>query len=106
CNVENAAYSGSICAERTAIVKAVSSGHRKFKAIAITSNLPPNDLCAPCGNCRQFLVEFGKDLIVILATNNNDDYKQFTLDELLPYSFGPKNISDYNKSMTKSSSSK
>lgn len=61
CNVENAAYSGSICAERTAIVKAVSSGHRKFKAIAITSNLPPNDLCAPCGNCRQFLVEVISD---------------------------------------------
>ncbi|KAH9418517.1 cytidine deaminase-like [Dermatophagoides pteronyssinus] len=96
CNVENATYSGSICAERTAFVKAVSSGHRKFKAIAITSNLT-NDLCAPCGNCRQFMVEFGEDLIVILANRNNDDYKQYTLNELIPISFGPKNISDYNE---------
>ncbi|KAH7642232.1 cytidine deaminase-like protein [Dermatophagoides farinae] len=104
CNVENAAYFGSICAERTAIVKAVSSGHRKFRAIAITSNLM-NDICAPCGNCRQFMVEFGKDLIVILANHNNDEYKQYTINDLLPHSFGPENLTDYYKLIAKSSSS-
>jgi cytidine deaminase len=56
CNVENAAHSGSICAERTAMVKAISEGHRKFKAIAVTSNMKDH-FCSPCGNCRQFMAE-------------------------------------------------
>lgn len=56
CNVENAAYSGAICAERTAYVKAISDGHRSFKAVAVSSKLP-GGLCAPCGNCRQFMAE-------------------------------------------------
>lgn len=71
CNVENAAYFGSICAERTAIVKAVSSGHRKFRAIAITSNLM-NDICAPCGNCRQFMVEVNDEKIFDNDKASND----------------------------------
>ena len=57
CNVENAAYSGSICAERTAIAKAVSEGHTQFKAIAITSDMIAQDIIVPCGNCRQFIRE-------------------------------------------------
>lgn len=60
CNVENAAYSGTICAERVAMTKAVSEGQRSFRAVAVTSNL--DDFCAPCGNCRQFIVEVSHNM--------------------------------------------
>ena len=61
CNVENASYGLSICAERTAICKAVSEGHQAFRAIAVAAS----PLASPCGACRQFIVEFGKDLSLI-----------------------------------------
>ncbi|XP_077509117.1 cytidine deaminase-like isoform X3 [Amblyomma americanum] len=85
CNVENASYGLSICAERTAVVKAVSEGHRSFKAIAVASNM--NDFTMPCGACRQFMIEFGKNLVVhAVAADGRVLTKR--IDELLPFSFG------------------
>jgi cytidine deaminase len=88
CNVENASYSPTICAERTAVVKAVSDGKTEFEAIAVTGD---SEYTYPCGLCRQVLREFGKDIIVIVA-NTVDDYKEHTVGELLPYSFGPDDL--------------
>lgn len=86
CNVENAAYGSTICAERTALVKAVSEGVTKFRRIAIAGD--SEDYCWPCGACRQMLREFGTDLEV-LVVNRDGDYRKLTLEELLPHSFGP-----------------
>ncbi|XP_048250341.1 cytidine deaminase-like isoform X2 [Haliotis rufescens] len=87
CNVENASYGLAICAERTAIVKAVSEGHRKFKAIAIASDLKEIAI-VPCGACRQVLVEFGVDWDVIM-TKPDMTYEVMKTKELLPLCFGP-----------------
>nr|CAD7392942.1 unnamed protein product [Timema cristinae] len=89
CNVENIAYGGSICAERTAIVKAVSSGKQKFKAIAVaTDNIKTDSFTSPCGPCRQFIVEFGSDTLVYLAKVNDLATVLVTdIKELLPLSF-------------------
>lgn len=84
CNVENAAYGPTICAERVAVVKAVSEGHRHFRRIAIASS--GDDICVPCGVCRQVLREFASDLEVV-CLNHQGKSKTFTLKELLPYSF-------------------
>ena len=84
CNVENAAYGPTICAERTAIVKAVSEGHRDFVRIAIAGR--SEDFCVPCGTCRQVMKEFAPDLEVI-CLNGKGESKKFTLKELLPYGF-------------------
>ena len=85
CNIENAAYPSGICAEKTAISKAVSEGNRDFLAIAIVAD--SNDYPTPCGECRQFISEFVKpDFKVILAKSTND-YKTFDFAELLPLSF-------------------
>ncbi|KAJ1906510.1 hypothetical protein IWQ60_012064 [Tieghemiomyces parasiticus] len=89
CNVENASYGGAICAERTAVVKAVSEGHQKFTAIAVASDL--TTFCSPCGICRQFMSEFGTDLEVIMVTTDGLT-SIHTLDSLLPHSFGPKDL--------------
>lgn len=86
CNVENAAYSPTICAERTAVAKAVSEGHRDFVRIAIAGRA--KDYCVPCGVCRQVLQEFAPE-IEILCTNGAGEVREFTLKELLPYGFGP-----------------
>ena len=89
CNVENAAYTPTNCAERTAVFKAVSEGEREFSAIAIVggSGEEPSAFCAPCGICRQVLAEFcNGDFPVILG--NPEEYKVYTLAELLPFSFG------------------
>jgi len=84
CNVENASYGLTICAERVAITKAVSEGQRKFTAIACVA---PSSNLSPCGACRQFLAEFG-DLTVICADSRNlKRVKQFRLTELLPHAF-------------------
>ena len=93
CNVENAAYSPTNCAERTAIFKAVSEGEREFSAIAIVGGKDedPADFCAPCGVCRQVLAEFcDADFRVILGTPNN--IQVYTLAELLPLSFGKNDL--------------
>ena len=89
CNVENAAYTPTNCAERTAIFKAVSEGEREFTAIAIVGGKGDEiaDFCAPCGVCRQVLTEFcDKDFRIILGTPDN--VKAYTIAELLPLSFG------------------
>ncbi len=97
CNIENAAYGPSNCAERTAVFKAVSEGAREFEAIAIVGgpedeNGTPQiqDFCPPCGVCRQVLAEFcDRDFKIILA-NGKGEQKVFTLAELLPESFSLK----------------
>jgi cytidine deaminase len=94
CNVENAAYGPSNCAERTAVFKAVSEGCREFEAIAIAGGLEDSsgkpvikDFCPPCGVCRQVLAEFCEKDFKILLTDGSDAIKEFTLGELLPESF-------------------
>lgn len=96
CNIENAAYSPGICAERTAISKAVSEGWRKLKAIAIVGS-PKGDTISqfafPCGVCRQVIREFadpGKFFVIV--AKSIQDYKVYMLDQLLPESFGPENL--------------
>ena len=84
CNVENAAYGSTICAERTAIVKAVSEGHRDFVRIAIAGK--SKDFCVPCGSCRQVMMEFSPEMEVI-CLNGAEESKAFALRELLPYGF-------------------
>lgn len=92
CNIENAAYSPAICAERTAFAKAVSEGEREFCAIAIVGG--KDDLqgeCAPCGVCRQVMAEFcGGDFKIILGSPTS--FKTHTLSELLPLSFTGDNL--------------
>ena len=89
CNVENAAYGSSLCAERTALVKAVSEGRRRFVRLAVAGDSA--DYCWPCGACRQMLREFGTDLEV-LAANREGAYVSISLEELLPHSFGPETL--------------
>lgn len=84
CNVENASYGGTICAERTAMVSAVAAGKRKFRRIAITSDA--EHPVAPCGYCRQFLAEFGTGLEVI-SRGAAGATKTWTLAQLLPDAF-------------------
>ena len=89
CNIENAAYGPSNCAERTAIFKAVSEGEKEFQAIAIVggSEGKIEDFCPPCGVCRQVMAEFcDKDFKIILS-NGKKEVKTFTLSDLLPESF-------------------
>lgn len=88
CNIENAAYSPSICAERTAIFKAVSEGYTAIRAIVIVGD---SDYTYPCGVCRQVIREFGKETIIIIA-NSEDDYREYKLKDLLPNSFGPEDL--------------
>ena len=95
CNVESAAYSPTCCAERTAVVKAISEGAKKFTAIAVAGGKidtsQPN-YCYPCGVCRQMLYEFIEDDMDVIITKTEDDYKVHTLKELLPHGFGPKDL--------------
>ncbi len=84
CNIENASYSATICAERTAVFKAVSDGVRRFSAIAVTT---ANGV-VPCGVCRQVLNEFSSDMLVIAADSEGQVIKQVSLGVLLPGSFG------------------
>ena len=93
CNIENAAYSATNCAERTAIFKAVSEGEREFEAIAIIGGKHGEDgvFCAPCGVCRQVIAEFcDKDFKIVLGTA--DSIRIYTLDSLLPLSFTKDNL--------------
>ena len=84
CNVENAAYGDTICAERTAAVKAVSEGNRDFVRIAIWGN--SKEYCYPCGSCRQFLWEFGKDMTVLCAKGDGS-FVSHLLREMMPFGF-------------------
>ena len=84
CNIENAALGRSICAERTACVKAVSEGKRSFRRIAIYAD--SENWCTPCGACRQFLAEFSPDMEVLCA-KAGARYVSYKLSELLPHTF-------------------
>ena len=89
CNVENAAYGSTICAERTALVKAVSEGRREFAAIAVVGR--GEDYCWPCGACRQMLYEFAPGLTVLVGRGDGD-FVKLPLKELLPHGFGPASL--------------
>lgn len=90
CNIENAAYGPSNCAERTAIFKAVSEGRKDFKAICVVGGKDKNvtDFCPPCGVCRQVMAEFCKGDFQIILAKSEKDYRIYTLDQLLPERFG------------------
>lgn len=96
CNVENASYPATNCAERTAIFSAVAEGQKEFEAIAIVGgkeDAEELEFCAPCGVCRQVMREFCvPEKFEIILAKNKTDYKVFTLEELLPMSFGPDNL--------------
>ncbi|KAK6175517.1 hypothetical protein SNE40_013966 [Patella caerulea] len=98
CNVENASYGLTICAERTAIVKAVSEGYTQFKAIAIASDLKKSFI-VPCGACRQFLREFGGDWNVYMSKPDLT-YMSKTVDELLPYGFDKDSLEEHRTQET------
>lgn len=96
CNIENAAYGPSNCAERTAFFKAVSDGLRKFLAIAIVGS-PEGEMLTqyayPCGVCRQVMMEFCEpESFQIIVAKSQEDYRVMTLAELLPEGFGPENV--------------
>ena len=96
CNIENASYPATNCAERTAFYTAIMDGQKEFQAIAIVGgmeNAQELEYCAPCGICRQVMREFcNPDTFEIIVARNAKDYKVFTLAELLPMSFGPENL--------------
>lgn len=97
-NIENASYGGTVCAERTAFFKAVSEGKTEFEAIAITGGVKgrePDSYAYPCGMCRQVMREFcdTKSFKVIVAISPQV-YEEYTLEELLPKSFGPDNLKE------------
>ena len=96
CNIENAAYTPTNCAERTAFFKAVSEGERSFTAIAVVGGpegASEFDWCAPCGVCRQVMKEFCQDdRFQIILARSVKEYKVYTLAELLPMGFGPDNL--------------
>ena len=90
CNVENAAYPATICAERTALVKAVSEGQRQFESIAVVSQSGG----FPCGTCRQMLYEFAPDLRVIIANLEGEIVHDARLSDLLPHGFGAAQLAE------------
>ena len=91
CNIENVAFTPTNCAERTAFFKAVSEGEKEFEAIVVNGDA--DDYLYPCGVCRQVMVEFC-DLheFKVIVANNEDDYKVFTLGELMPGAFDSKEL--------------
>ncbi len=90
CNVESAAYGSTICAERTALLKAVSEGHREdWTAIAVAGK--GDEFCWPCGSCRQMLYEFAPDLRV-LAIRGDGKFEEARLSDLLPRGFGASHL--------------
>ena len=91
CNVENASFGLTVCAERVAVFKAVSEGEHEFEALAVISKSHRGN--GPCGACRQVLREFGQDLRIILR-EGDDQIRVLTLTELLPRSFGPESLAE------------
>ena len=94
CNIENASYTPTVCAERTAIFKAVSEGARQFMAIAVVGGKDGviSGAFPPCGVCRQVMAEFCDPDFTILVVTGEDSYIKYTLSELLPSGFGPANL--------------
>lgn len=96
-NIENAAYSATVCAERSAFFRAVNEGKREFESIVICGGMNGEitDYCAPCGVCRQVMREFCDPAsFKIILAKSEDDYREFVLEELLPMSFGPDNLKE------------
>lgn len=91
CNVENASYGGTVCAERIAIFKAISEGQNKFKRIFIVSNM--KKAFPPCGFCRQVLAEFCPADMEVIYENLKGETHTYLLEELLPHSFNKKHMS-------------
>jgi cytidine deaminase len=87
-NVENAAYPSTICAERTALVKAISEGERQFEALVVATE----NGGSPCGSCRQMLAEFGLDLMILIVNGEGKVLQETSLKELLPQAFTPKSL--------------
>ena len=92
CNVENASYSHTVCAERTAVLKAVSEGETEFEAIAVVTR----NGGSPCGACRQVLSEFSPELIIYIG-DKDGEYRTTTLKQLLPDSFTPAHLAEGKK---------
>lgn len=97
CNIENAAYSPTNCAERTAVFKAVSEGERRFLKLALAAgqevlDAPLPATVSPCGVCRQVLAEFAAPDMVLLLAKSEDDYEAHTLGELFPLGFSAKDL--------------
>lgn len=89
CNIESSSYTPTICAERTALSKAISEGYRNIDTIAVVGSL--EKISFPCGVCRQFIREFGEDIRIISAISE-EEYKVYTIKDLLPESFGPEDL--------------
>ena len=95
CNIENAAYTPTNCAERTAFFKAISVGEREFSAICVVGGRDGilTEYAAPCGVCRQVMMEFcDPDIFQIILATGTEQYEIFTLRELMPQGFGPGNL--------------
>ena len=95
CNIENASYSPTVCAERTAFFTAVYDGHRDFAAIAVCGGKDGviTGAFPPCGVCRQVMREFcAPDNFKIYLAKSPEDYREFTLEQILPMGFGPENL--------------
>lgn len=88
-NIENAAYSPTLCAERNALSSAITEGEREFSYIVVTGD---SDYTYPCGVCRQFIREFADDKTRIIVAKDEDSYKTYTIEDLLPYSFSKKDL--------------
>lgn len=92
-NIENASYPATNCAERTAFFRAIADGKREFRAIAVSGGTGANEQsCPPCGVCRQVMREFCKPGFAVFFSDGEGGFETFTLDELLPRSFGPENL--------------
>ena len=94
-NVESASLGMTICAERNAIFHAIAEGERRLLAVAIVGGTDGErrEYCVPCGACRQVMRDFGdKDKMIVLSAKTPEDYLENTLDELLPFSFGPESL--------------
>ncbi len=91
CNIENASYPATNCAERTAIYRAIAEGERNFEAIAIAGGPKgnaPKDFCYPCGICRQVMAEFAdKDSFFVIVAKSDTEYEEYLLSDLLPHGF-------------------
>ena len=97
CNIENAAYGPTNCAERTAIFKAVSEGEREVKVLAVVAapesqDAPFGSYALPCGVCRQVMSEFAADDMRVLLAKSEDDYLDMSIDEILPLRFSAKEL--------------
>ncbi len=95
CNIENASYTPTNCAERTAFFTAVSEGVRDFEAIAVVGGPAgklPADFCFPCGVCRQVMMEFCTKDFKIIIGKSEEEYKEYTLEDILPYGFSEKDL--------------